>query len=383
MPRIALIGGYTAGHVFPMLAVAEAYRAHDPRGEFLFIGGRDSLEASLITKRGYTCHAIGGAPLFGVTTRLGRLRSYGAFLRGFVEARRLLARERVDLALGFGGYITAGPMLAARTLGIATAILEANVIPGLANRMVQRWMDLRLLGFAETADFRGWRESVIVGYPLRSEIVELAGQARAASAGREARIIVSGGSRGSVFLNRACPALLGRLLRNGIRIEVLHQTGLEPAEPVAQAYRNARVPATVEGFTADMARAYAQADVVICAAGAGTLAEIAALGLQALIVPISEVADDHQAANARAFADRTCAIWVREADWDEAAAVEHLARMLGDAQAWQSAATRVRAAAHPDAASAVVGACERLLTARGRGEAREPIKAAPTRSAKR
>ena len=137
MPRIGLIGGYTAGHVFPMLAVAEAFQAHDGRAELLFIGGRDSLEASLIRRHGYACHEIDGAPLYGVATKLETMRSYGAFLRGFAQARRLLARERADLALGFGGYITAGPMLAARTLGIATAIFEANVIPGRANRLVR------------------------------------------------------------------------------------------------------------------------------------------------------------------------------------------------------------------------------------------------------
>ena len=174
MPRIGLIGGYTAGHVFPMLAVAKAFRAHDAGAELLFIGGRHSLEASLIQSHGYTCHEIDGAPLYGVTTRLGRLRSYGAFLRGFAQVRRLLARERVDLALGFGGYITAGPMLAARTLGIATGVLEANVIPGRANRLVQRWMDLRLIAFPETAEFAGWRRSVVVGYPIRPEIAGLA-----------------------------------------------------------------------------------------------------------------------------------------------------------------------------------------------------------------
>jgi UDP-N-acetylglucosamine--N-acetylmuramyl-(pentapeptide) pyrophosphoryl-undecaprenol N-acetylglucosamine transferase len=383
MPRIALIGGYTAGHVFPMLAVAEAYRAHDAGAELLFIGGRDSLEASLIGDRGYACHEIDGAPLFGVASKLGRMRSYGAFLRGFAQARRLLARERVDLALGFGGYVTAGPMAAARTLGIATAIFEANVIPGRANRLVQRWVDRRLIGFTETAEYPGWRESVVVGYPLRSEIMGLTGQVRAAPVGRDARVIVTGGSRGSGFLNHACPALLGRLARRGIGIEVLHQTGLEPSEPITRAYRDASVPAAVEGFTADMARAYAWADFVICAAGAGTLAEIAALGLPALIVPISEVADDHQLANVRAFANRTGTAWTREVDWNETAMAESLARALGNADAWTMAAARMRAAASPDAASAVVDACERLLAGGPRGETPDALKAASTRSARR
>ena len=383
MPRIALIGGYTAGHVFPMLAVAEAFHAQDPRTELLFVGGRDSLEASLIADRGYACHEIDGAPLYGAATKLETMRSYGAFLRGFAQARRLLARERADLALGFGGYITAGPMLAARTLGIATAIFEANVIPGRANRLVRRWVDRRLLGSPETAAFPGWRKSVAVGYPLRPEITQLAGRARPVPAGGHARVIVTGGSRGSAFLNRAAPGLLGRLVRGGMGIHVLHQTGLQPPEPVARAYRDAAVPARAEGFTADMAHAYAQADFAICAAGAGTLAEIAALGLPVLIVPISEVADDHQLANARAFAERTGAAWVREGDWDEVAVAECLARTLGNAEAWTIASARMRAAARPEAAAAVVDACQSLLAARRPGEIAEPIKVAPSRCARR
>jgi UDP-N-acetylglucosamine--N-acetylmuramyl-(pentapeptide) pyrophosphoryl-undecaprenol N-acetylglucosamine transferase len=133
-----------------------------------------------------------------------------------------------------------------------------------------------------------------------------------------------------------------------------------------------------------MAGAYARADFMICAAGAGTLAEAAALGLPSLVVPISAVADDHQAVNARAFASRTGATWMREADWNEAVVAEVMARTLADAAAWTVAAARMRAAAQLDAASAVVRACEGLLAARRRGARIDALKAAdPKRSAKR
>ncbi len=381
MARIALVGGYTAGHVLPMLAVADAFRAQDPTAEVLLVGGRNSLEAALIRSRGRDCFEIDGAPLYGVTTWSGRLRSCGAFLRGLLQSRRLLARQRVDLALGFGGYITAGPMLAARTLGIATAIFEANVVPGRANRLVQRWMDARLLGFSETSQAPGWRASELVGYPLRTEIAALARASRTAPAGRVARLIVTGGSRGSPFLNRMAPPLLGELVRRGIPIDVLHQTGLEPTEPVARAYGAEQIPAVVEAFTEDVAQAYARADLVICAAGAGTLAEVAALGLPSLIVPMSSVADDHQTANARAFASRTGASSVREAEWAQSRIADWLARTLQDAETWSRASERMRSAAQPGAAAAIVSACERLLGLR-RGDPHEPLTALPRRSAK-
>jgi UDP-N-acetylglucosamine--N-acetylmuramyl-(pentapeptide) pyrophosphoryl-undecaprenol N-acetylglucosamine transferase len=167
-------------------------------------------------------------------------------------------------------------------------------------------------------------------------------------------------------------------MSDGIEVRVLHQTGLEPPDAVASAYRRAAVPATVESFTGDMAHAYAEADLVISAAGAGTLAELAALGLPALVVPISDVADDHQLANARAFAEHTGATWVREAEWNDTAISESLNRTLGSADAWTAAARRMRAAGRADAAMAVA----ELLVA-GRWSGLEPLTAAPRGSAKR
>jgi UDP-N-acetylglucosamine--N-acetylmuramyl-(pentapeptide) pyrophosphoryl-undecaprenol N-acetylglucosamine transferase len=152
-------------------------------------------------------------------------------------------------------------------------------------------------------------------------------------------------------------------------------------EPVARAYGAAEVLATVEAFTGDMAQAYAKADFVICAAGAGTLAEISALGLPSLIVPMSSVADDHQAANARAFASRTGASVVREAEWAQSPIADSLARTLQDADTWSRASERMRNAAQLDAVAAIVSACERLLPLR-RGDPHEPLTALPRRSAR-
>jgi len=148
---------------------------------------------------------------------------------------------------------------------------------------------------------------------------------------------------------------------------------------------SAKCAATEEGVYAAVA-VHPNETVAAASSAAGrdeVLAEIAALGLPALIVPICEVADDHQLANARAFADRTGAAWAREADWDEAAVAKTLAHTLGGAEAWTTAAARMRAAARPGAAAAVVDACERMLATRRSGEIGEPIKAAPRRSAKR
>jgi UDP-N-acetylglucosamine--N-acetylmuramyl-(pentapeptide) pyrophosphoryl-undecaprenol N-acetylglucosamine transferase len=376
MPRIALIGGYTAGHVFPMLAVAEAYRARNADAEIVFVGGRGSFEAKLIGEAGHACHEIDGEALFGVATRRERLRSYCSAARGFLQARRLFATAKIDLALGFGGYITAGPMLAARTLGIATAIFEANVIPGRANRGVQRWMDRRFLGYAETEAFPGWRASEVVGYPLRPGIAGLAGASREPPQGRDVHVLVTGGSRGSGFLNRTCPGLLAQIASRGIGVNVRHQPGLGDAAGVARAYREIGVSATVESFAGDMASVYRWADFAICAAGAGTLAELAAVGLPALLVPADDVADDHQRANAQAFSSRTGAPWIREADWDRNAIAEDLARLLGDPAAWRAAAAHIAGAARPSAASEMVCGCERLLEER-RARDRAPITVGP------
>jgi len=343
--RVALTGGGTAGHVFPLLAVAAAYRAARPDVALLFIGADGGDECRLAETAGLACVALPAAPLFGVGPR-GQLRAAARVLRARRAARALLRERGIELVIGSGGYVSAAPLLAARQLGLATAIIEPNVAPGLTNRILGRLVDRIYLGSDTARGFFSPQRTLVTGVPVRADL-------RVKTAPRRPgppRALVTGGSGGSPFLNRAAPALLTALRARLLGLDVHHQCGSGDAPAIGAVYRAAGVDAHVEPFIADMPAAYEWADVAITAAGAVTLAELAAAGVPALAVPLSTAAEDHQTANARAFAAAGHGHWTSERDWD----VDSLSTWLASA---------VLPAPRPSAvhaAQAIVDDCQRL-----------------------
>jgi UDP-N-acetylglucosamine--N-acetylmuramyl-(pentapeptide) pyrophosphoryl-undecaprenol N-acetylglucosamine transferase len=312
----------------------------------------------LVPAHGYRLVHVRAAPLFG-TGALGRVRAATSLFAGTKDARGWLRAERPAIVLGFGGYAGAGAVLGAWSLGIPAAIHEANATGGVANRFLARVAGRVLLGFAEAAgDFPSGR-TIVTGMPVRPT-VEAAGRDRTAS--RTFRVLVLGGSLGSTFLNARVPDLLARVTRAGVTLRVRHQTGGHAPAPVADAYEEAGVAADVFAYDDELPTAYRDADFAIACAGASTLVELAAAQVPALLVPLGTAALDHQTANARAFAAATGAWWTTEAAWDGAALADRLAAFATSGTARAEAADRLAAAARPDAAQAVVAACEALAT---------------------
>jgi UDP-N-acetylglucosamine--N-acetylmuramyl-(pentapeptide) pyrophosphoryl-undecaprenol N-acetylglucosamine transferase len=310
-------------------------------------------------ERGFAFHGVDAAPVFGAGTLAGLGSAASALYRGFRQARRVLADAGTEIVIGFGGYVTGGSLLAGRSLGLVTVIFEANVIPGRANRLLRPLCDASLIGQGEARGFAGWRGARVTGHPIRTEIEEL--KPRSDPLCGFLRILVTGGSLGSAFLDRACPSLCARIAAGGQGISVLHQSCPERAEAVARAYADAGIKAEVRAFL-DMRDAYASANFVICAAGAGTLAEIETLGLSALVVPIENVADGHQAANAAAFSARSSLPALRESQWDEGRAAALVNELLAKPPHRNETAPH----SHAKAALHVVGICEELLAAKQR-----------------
>ena len=360
--RIAIAGGGTAGHVQPALAVAEAYRSTLPDVDILFLGTPDGAESRLVPAHGYRLATVTAAPFFGVGTA-GRLRSVTALMVGAAQARRVLRAEGSELVLGFGNFAAAGALLGARTIGLRTVIHEANAVAGVANRLLGRLVDRVLLGFAEAAPAFPRRTTVLTGTPVRAAVRALAGARAEPRLPGPVRVLVVGGSLGSPFLNTNVPGVVVRGARRGFALEVRHQTGRGDPAPVRAAYQRGGVAADVRTSFDDVTAAYRWADLAIACAGAITLAELAIAALPALLVPLATAALDHQRANARAFAAMTGVWWTGEDAWDVAAVEERLAVLVASDGERHAAAARMAAAARPDAADAVVAACEALVSA--------------------
>lgn len=359
--RLVIACGGSGGHVQPALAVADAWQRRVAGVEPLLVGPDEPAVAAAARAAGHRFACLPAAP-FARQGPYARMRALAlATLGAARHGRRLLRDERATLVLGFGGYASAPAIVAARSLGIPVLLHEANATAGLANRLGARLTSGVLLGFAQAAaDFPAPRR--VTGTPLRPAIAALAAVRRAPPApGATRLVLVAGGSLGSTFLDHRVPEALARVRAAGCTIEVLHQVGLGDVAATRAAYAAARVPAQVVAEIDDVAAAYARADAAVVSAGAVTLAEIAAAGIPAVVVPLASAAHDHQTANARAFAAATGAAWFAEADWRDDAVAACLDDVLAAADAWLRASAGVRRCARADATDAVVDACLETL----------------------
>jgi UDP-N-acetylglucosamine--N-acetylmuramyl-(pentapeptide) pyrophosphoryl-undecaprenol N-acetylglucosamine transferase len=357
---ILLAADGTAGHVCPALALAAAYRSQRPGTRVVFLGTTSGFAHRLVPVRGFRFEVVRASPVHGVRGA-AKLRAIAEMFAGARRVRAILAAHEIELVIGFGGYASAGGVLAAKRAGLRTAILECNAAPGLANRWLGRLVDRVYLGFAGAAAAFPPGRSRCLGVPVRPEIAALRGAARKAPHGRPTRLLIVGGSQGSPFLNRRVPDLIRDLSRRGLRLQVRHQTGEGDAESLRRTYERLGLAAGVDPYIDEMDAAYRWADLAIAAAGAGTLAELAVVGLPVLIVPLDGAARNHQVENARAFAAETGAWWVTESRWDGDSIAARLADLLRDPEALSELSHKMRRLADPDVADRMVTDCEANL----------------------
>jgi len=361
--RLLIVVGPTAGHVYPALAIADAWRALDPRADVAFAGALDGPAERLLGVRGFRLSPVSGSQLVNVGVR-GKLAAVPRVLAGMAQARRLLRAQDTRLVIGLGGYASGAVLLAARAHGAGVTIHEANVVPGVANRMLAPFVHRIYLGFAASAGAFPARKSVLTGHPVRPDIAALAAELRTApDRGRPARVLVLSSTRGEAFLAARVPPLLAEIERRGIIVEALHQSGDVAPGDVAHAYRRAGVKATVAPYLDEIASAFRWADLVIARSGAGTIAEAATAGVPSLLVPLADASGDHQAANAAAVAAAGAGLAVREAEWHGDAVAARVAALL-EAPAWTAASRAARALAMPDAAARIVADCETFMAGR-------------------
>jgi UDP-N-acetylglucosamine--N-acetylmuramyl-(pentapeptide) pyrophosphoryl-undecaprenol N-acetylglucosamine transferase len=372
--KVVIAGGGTGGHIYPGLAIAEALRRRAPDVEVRFVGGR-RLEAHVVPQEGWPFRSIAGR---GLPRRVsvGVVVALAAAALGGAQALALLWRWRPDVVVATGGYVCAPVGAAAVVLGVPLVLQEQNLRAGLANRALARWARWVSIPHAEAAVSLSARRAVVTGVPVRARALQgdrAQGHARWGLDAGRFTLLVLGGSQGAHSLNSAV-CRLADLLMYEARLQILHQTGPADLEVVRRAigHREHVGPPALRhvaaAFLDPIGDAYASADLVVCRAGASTLAEVTAWGLPAVLVPYPHAAIGHQDENAAILLRAGAAVRVADADLGGPALLEAVQRLLDEPGRRTAMASASRGLGRPDAADVVA---EHVLALAGAADSHE------------
>jgi UDP-N-acetylglucosamine--N-acetylmuramyl-(pentapeptide) pyrophosphoryl-undecaprenol N-acetylglucosamine transferase len=309
--NVLIAGGGTGGHLFPGVAIAEEFRRRNGANSVLFIGTKRGLEARMLPEIGFALETL---EVEGIKGR-GIARSLAALLkipRSLIQSRRIIRGFEPDVVIGVGGYASGPAVLAARFMGVPTAIAEQNAIPGETNRILGRFADRIFVSFPETTRWFRKDRARVTGNPIRAAIA--AAKKRERKPGEPFGLLIFGGSQGAHRINLAVLEALSRLGDLKGKIRITHQTGKDDLEMVKQGYSDQAVEAQVLPFITDMAAAYGKADLLVCRAGATSIAEITASGKAAIFIPFPFAVNDHQTKNAELLVNRGAAAMIPERD---------------------------------------------------------------------
>lgn len=348
MKTLLVMAGGTGGHIYPGIAVAEVLRAQG--WHIAWLGNADRMEGRIIPSRGYETAWIRFGALRGKGLRAKLLLPLN-LLRGFWQSLGVLRRVRPDVVLGMGGYVSFPGGMMAALIGRPLVVHEQNSVAGLANRTLAAVADHVVTGFPEVMKKARW-----VGNPVRADIIALPSpESRFAQRVGPLHVLVIGGSLGARVLNETVPLALAGF-DPAQRPVVVHQAGAAQIDALQASYAEAGVSGDLRPFIEDMAVAYAEADVVICRAGALTVAELAAAGVASILVPLPHAVDDHQTGNARFLADRGAAYLLPQTELS----AQRLTAVLRELDRPQllDMSRAARAQARPEAAAEVARICQ-------------------------
>jgi UDP-N-acetylglucosamine--N-acetylmuramyl-(pentapeptide) pyrophosphoryl-undecaprenol N-acetylglucosamine transferase len=355
--RVIVAGGGTGGHLFPGLAVAETL-AERVRCRVVFVGSTRGIETRVVPDHGYPLRtlpvrALRGQGVFGLAASVVRLPA------SLASAWRIVGNVQPDLLIGVGGYASGPAVLAAWGRRVPTVLLEQNAHPGLTNRMLAYFADRICVAFPESARYFPEERTIETGNPVRAPRAT-----RRAGAEGGFSILIFGGSAGARRLNDVGVEAMAHIARIGPPLRIVHQTGEREVDSVRRRYEERGIEADVRVFIDDMGAAYAAADLVICRAGATTLAELTALGKPAILVPYPYAADDHQRKNAESLVARGAAIMILDHELSAQDLCRAVEALRAEPRRLAAMAEAARAVGRPDAAERVVGVCLELVRER-------------------
>ncbi len=338
-----IAAGGTGGHIVPGIALANEIRAQKANASILFVGTSQGLEGRMIPAAGFPLELIEASGFMGKTLSK-QIRSLASLPKGFLEARALLRRHRARVVVGVGGYVTVPVLMAARALGIPVVIHESNATPGAANRFLSRFATRTAVGLA-AANAHLKKPGVLTGTPVRREFFDAPALLPEAAT---RRLLVFGGSQGSRVLNRAMARAAVLLEKSSL--EVIHQTGVKDLTGTRGRYP--RMPArwTLEPFLLSLHEQMAWADLVVCRAGALTVAELAASGRPAILVPFGAATGGHQMENARAMARAGAAVVIAENDLTAENLAGTVSELISNRERLIDMGAKARALGKPNAA---------------------------------
>lgn len=346
-----IAGGGTGGHLYPGIAVARELLARRPGSVVTFAGTSKGIESRVVPREGFELDTIRSGGLKGKSVG-DRARGASLIPLGLIDAWGIVSRRRPDLVIGVGGYSSGPVVLVASLRGVPTMLLEQNAVPGLTNRLLARVVRAAAVTYESTQAFFG-RKAFVSGNPVRAEFVN--GPARVQSGNAATvNLLVFGGSQGAHAINVAMVDAAPALAALDVPVRLVHQTGERDVEMVRNAYAAAGVHAQVEPFIYDMGTQLAQADLVVCRAGATTLAELTAAGKPSVLIPLPTATDDHQRKNAEALATVGAALVLLQNDATGPVLADAVTGLIRDVAQRTRMSDAARSLARPDAAQVIV-----------------------------
>lgn len=367
--RVLMTGGGTGGHVYPALAIAEIIKAKVPDAEIAFVGTKKGIENRLVPQAGYKLYHV---EIQGISRSLSPRNIKTAFLilTSPHKAKKIIEEFKPDIVIGTGGYVCWPLLRAAASMGIPSMVHESNAYPGLAVRQVQKSVDIILTSFDETAEKLNAKEKIVnVGNPIRLKysVSDKAEARRMLSVPEDVKLTVLsfGGSLGATAINNTAFTIMKDYAPQHKDVMHFHATGTRFydtfKEKIAESGIELGDNVSVMDYLYDMPLYMAAADVVICRAGAMTLAELAMIGKPAILIPSPNVTDDHQYKNAKVVADRGGAILVRESEDMDKEILEALEKIRADETLAESMSRAISSFARPEAGESIFNEITKLI----------------------
>jgi UDP-N-acetylglucosamine--N-acetylmuramyl-(pentapeptide) pyrophosphoryl-undecaprenol N-acetylglucosamine transferase len=357
--RVVIAGGGTGGHLFPGLAIAQEFMMRNKSNTVVFVSTGNTLERSVLANTEFNLETITAEGIKG-RGLWNQAKSALKIPKGIIESVRILKRFRPHLTVGLGSY-SAGPVVVgAWLLGSKIVLHEQNILPGVTNRILSRFADRIYVSFEDTKTRFNPDKIRLTGNPVRKELLNHRGKEDVAGASKPFCVLILGGSQGAHRINMTLIEALSHLSQTE-GLYFVHQTGTADEQMVADAYGRHHIPARVRSFFGQMAPQYKQADLIICRAGATTVAEVTALGKAVIFIPFPFAADNHQTLNADTLAKQGAAEMILEKDLDAKTLSQKIRYYASHPQDLKAMAIKAGQLGHPAAAKTIVDDCYELV----------------------